>query len=184
MDAWNQIEVKDYLPSLLEKKTTPNGVFGFKAHFHQYVNTFGDDELPKCAPIVKFIHIKRQNTVRQAVSYCRAIQTNEWASTHEGSGGQPSYDFELILKLKRRVENENNKWEHFFDKHGIRPLRISYETMQSQVWVAVEETFRFLDLPWENRWANLNLTLEKQSDEINDDWVSRFQADLKSAGIQ
>ena len=36
----------DYLQELLKRKSSPNGVFGSKAHFHQYELTFGVDKLP------------------------------------------------------------------------------------------------------------------------------------------
>src|SRR6266540_4982359 len=38
--AWAVESFDEYLQALVVKKTTPNGVFGFKAHYHQLANAF------------------------------------------------------------------------------------------------------------------------------------------------
>src|SRR2546422_3118854 len=43
--TWQVESLEDYLEALLHKKTSPNGVFGVKVHYGQFVNVFRDTDV-------------------------------------------------------------------------------------------------------------------------------------------
>lgn len=178
-DQWGLSGRADYLPSLLNRKTSPNGVFGAKVHFHQYRETFGCEELPSFFPATKFIWISRRDKIRQAISYWRAIQTNQWASTHASSSSTPSYCFEEIQKLLDQTEFEQSEWNRFFERFQIEPLKIDYESFCLDIESYVEACLTFLGVPTDCLPPDLasRLTLRRQSDELSEDWVQRYQQD-------
>ena len=158
----------------MEKKTSPNGVFGFKCHFHQYRSEFGLRIIPVDLPNLKYISIKRRNRVRQAVSYARAIQTNQWAVTHHSTNDSPEYNFVQIKTLLERIRQEERKWETFFSTHNIQPLRLVYEEFSGDMLAAVSDCFSHLGLAVPADWQLPELTLKKQADELSENWVQRY----------
>ena len=170
--AWNCEPGPDYLETLLAKKTTSNGVFSFKAHFHQYRRAFGLAELPALSNL-KFIQLTRNDKVRQAVSYWRAIQTNQWAATHQSTDDAPQFDFEQIKKLVVRIEREESQWHEFFTQHAIEAVEMVYEEFSIEPFPAATECLsRFGILCPQPPWPELTLT--QQSDGLNEEWVRRF----------
>src|SRR4051812_30708315 len=82
-ERWNARDFGAYLRALLERKTGPNGVFGFKAQFFQLAEAFPDGELDAAFPSLRYVYITRRDRLRQAISWARAVQTGWWASDHE-----------------------------------------------------------------------------------------------------
>jgi len=66
LDQW-KVDEAEYLAALLRRKTTPNGVFGCKTHFHQYRETYGLDQLPTFSdkPFLTRKQFKRINGLRR-----------------------------------------------------------------------------------------------------------------------
>lgn len=172
--VWKIDKNEHYLPALIRKKTSPNGVFGFKAHFHQYAETFGTESLPNFCPRLKYIWVSRRDPVRQAVSYWRAIQTNQWASTHQCTNDSPQFDFEQIRKLKQQNEFEQREWKKFFDRHAIQPLQLTYEEFFPQPINAAKRCLEFLEIARPGQLPDIVLTLQRQSDELSEQWVRQF----------
>ncbi|MGH7198806.1 MAG: Stf0 family sulfotransferase, partial [Candidatus Omnitrophota bacterium] len=80
-----------YLDEVLVKGATPNGVFGLKIHWanwlgflarikrmDRYKGTAISVILNKIFPGVRYLYIRRRDIVRQAVSLEKAFQTNVW----------------------------------------------------------------------------------------------------------
>lgn len=172
--AW-QVQSDDYLPTLLRKKTTPNGVFGCKTHFHQYQEAFGIEALPQLGSSVRYIWLSRRDVIRQAVSYWKAIETNQWATTHQCLNESPRFDFEQIDRLRKQIEYEQSQWQLFFDRHAIEPLRITYEEAVGWIPDVVAECFRYLSLDPSRVPSEFSLTLKKQADALSEEWVRLYQ---------
>ena len=171
--AWNCQPGPDYLRALLSKKTTANGVFGFKSHFHQYRRTFGLEQLPDL-PNLKFILLTRQDKVRQAVSYSRAIQTNQWAAMHRATDDAPKFDFDQISNLVTRIQREERQWKEFFAQHSIEPVVMVYEEFSREPFESAKKCLGRFDIQCpEPPWPELTLT--KQSDDLSEQWVQQFQ---------
>jgi len=171
---WELADESEYLSTLLLKKTSPNGVFGFKAHWHQYRAAFGEATISPEIPNLEFIFIRRRNQIRQAVSYWRAIQTNQWAVTHRSTNQSPRYDFDEIAKLLERIRREEKAWLDFFTANSIEPLELFYEEFANELPATIHACLNRIGFELPSDWVMPELTLKKQADEISDRWVTRF----------
>lgn len=71
--------------------------------------------------------------IRQAVSYWKAIETNQWATTHQSNNDSPRFDFEQIDQLRKQIDYEQNQWQLFFERHTIEPLKLTYEEIVNRI---------------------------------------------------
>ena len=172
--AWGIKNTSNYLAALLKKKTTPNGVFGCKTHWHQYVENFGANSIPDFSPLVKYIWLSRRDAVRQAVSYWKAIETNQWAVSHQCTNENPQFNLERVEELRKQNEFEEAQWKSFFEQNEIEPLHLHYEEFSQDTTAAVADCFEFLALDNSTIPSSLELTLERQSDDLSEQWVQQY----------
>jgi len=171
--AWRTDSFEDYVRALIEKKTSPNGVFGFKAHYQQLIPAFGDRDLTSTFPNLHFIYIKRLDHVRQAVSYARATQTEQWTSVHEPATA-PVYDREQIGLLLEGIEVEEQAWERYIARYDAPLHRVVYEDFAAAVDETVIDVMHFLGIDLPPGFEVPRPTLHRQADALTDEWVARF----------
>ena len=181
-ERWAVATLDEYMRELLARKTTPNGVFGAKAHWGQYKPLFGDSDPRAVLPQPRLVFITRRDRLRQAISWVRALQTRKWAHQDRPMVERPAvFDQEHITQKLGRVSREEEVWESLFDRHGIVPQRVVYEEFveaQEETVRAVLETLG-IDVP-----ADLHVpppVLDRQADEVSDEWVERYLAEVASA---
>jgi LPS sulfotransferase NodH len=83
-------------------------------------------------PNLRYISIVRRDTVRQAVSWVRAIQTDVWMETGSEmrpAMPEPPFDFDTTGHLVREIERHNAAWEAYFREAGVAPFRVVYEEL-------------------------------------------------------
>jgi LPS sulfotransferase NodH len=178
---WETQTVDDYLRELLARKTSPNGVFGTKAHWGQYNPLFGEADPREVLPDPRLVFITRRDRLRQAVSWVRALQTLEWA-TQDGPRvkREAVFDPEHIGRKLRRIDREEAFWEGLFERHGLTPHRVVYEEFVEAQEPTVREVLEMVgvDAP-----ADLQLpppVLDRQADELSDEWVERYRAETRA----
>jgi len=86
-----QLNFNEYIGEIKRYRTTPNGVFGLKAHFNQTAKLIDNKLLYRYFPKMKFVHMLRRDVIKQAVSFSIALQTNKWTS-HGEAEKEPMYD--------------------------------------------------------------------------------------------
>jgi LPS sulfotransferase NodH len=175
---WGVDTRDDYLRRLLTVKTTPNGVFGVKAHWGQYQPLFGDADPREVLPDPQLVFITRRDRLRQAVSWVRALQTLQWADRDSPRGQRtPVFDADHITRKLRRIDREEAAWEQLAERHGLAPRRVVYEDFVE----AQEQTVRdLLGALGVEAPADLRLpppTLGRQADALSDQWVERYRAE-------
>jgi LPS sulfotransferase NodH len=176
---WDAPAFDDYLSTVLSKKTSLNGVFGVKAHFHQLRDALGArgfGGLDDLFPDLHLIYIARRDHVRQAVSWARAIQTGQWASDHPVRGGEPRFDPAQLRDLLGRIEQEERDWQGFFESRGAEPLRIDYEELTGAVNQTVLRVLAFVGVAVPDGFEPPPPTIDRQADELSDEWVRRYRA--------
>jgi len=180
MDAlariWGAHGLDEYLRALLARKTSRNGVFGFKAHYHQIKNTFGDRDLREVFPKLRFVYITRRDRVRQAVSFARAMRTEQWAA-HQPARFEPGpFDAAAIGDALEWIEREEALWEELFANMRESPHRLDYEDLVHDVEGSVLAVMRFLGIELPDGLRVPSPTLERQSDSLSEQWVRRYLA--------
>jgi LPS sulfotransferase NodH len=164
----------EHIQKLIEKHTTPNGVFGTKAHFSQVVNFVGLDCLEDLYPTpLKYISLRRRDVTRQGISLARAVQTNSYNSAMQPVR-EPIYNFYQILQCIREVRVDAKGWETYFHQRGIEPLRVIYEDFVADQRATLKRIFDFLEIALPPDFQIRASSLKQQSDSLSELWVEKF----------
>lgn len=194
---WNN--PKELQMRLWENGSTSNGVFGskhsfYEPHFRQLIELLR--KFPNCPqaernririwehamPNHRHIFMTRRNKVRLAVSWWKAIQTQEW---HRPSGSPPksidlsdAYDFEAIQHLYDECSMREAGIQEFFAEGNIIPLTIVYEDFVQEYEKTVRKVLEFLELDATEVEVPAP-SLARTANDISEGWVQRFREDLQ-----
>ena len=184
---WDVETLDDYLRALVERKTSPNGVFGLKAHWGQYARTFGEGDWSgnwsNLFPGFRFIHVRREDHLRQAISLVRALQTGSWSTVTGPENAPAVFDREDIARKIARVESEEAGWEQLFERNGIAPHRISYEELADSPERTARGVLEFLGVELPAGFRFDPPLMERQADELSEQWVARYRDETAPADL-
>jgi len=184
-----------YVRAIVNTKITRNEVFGFKL-MSWYLDDFltrlreasgfensSDLELLRSAfPRLRFVRIVRRHKLRQALSTARALQTGLW-KVQEGKSTvrEPEFDPDLIEQSLHEAERQDNLWDDFFRRTGVKPFEVEYEKLCQDYETTIRAVLNFLriKLPTNARVGPPVTT--RQADEISRMWEERFLAERPSA---
>jgi LPS sulfotransferase NodH len=191
------VDYPGYVRGIVNTKTSSNGVFGFKLmswyldaflarlrDAHTFGNSATDDLtlLQNAFPRLRFIYIIRRHKLRQALSTARALQTGLW-KVQEGrrTVREPQFDPELIEQSLREAERQERLWERFFQRIGVRPFQIEYESLCQDYEGMIRGVLDFLRISL-RRGARVGPPATvRQADEVSRIWEERFLAERPSA---
>jgi LPS sulfotransferase NodH len=180
---WATESFDEYVRTLLARKTGPNGVFGFKAHFFQLDEAFPGASLEEAFPGIRHVYITRDDRLRQAISWVRALQTRRWASDHEVSVQLPEvFRRSQIDNLIAGVVERERRWEAFFAASGVEPLRITYEELVAAPGDTVAAVLRHIGIE-AGRVPLGTPTLRRQADELTEEWVCRYLGESAEVAV-
>jgi len=186
--------------------TTPNGVLGIK---YGMVPKLHDDLLGLMAsveprstglsydawkrffPNCSHCLLTRRDKVRLAVSWWRAIKSQEWHRPNrpDTSVGiveltRPAsliekYDFYAIRHLLEECAAREDAIHRQLDAWAIEPFTVVYEDLVANFEATVRSVLEFLQLPHAGETPVPPPAFEALSDEINDAWYERYLADRR-----
>jgi LPS sulfotransferase NodH len=174
---------------------TENGIFGIKHSFHEpHFSQLMDQmrEFPTCPhaepnrtaiwesafPNHRHIFMTRRNKIRLAVSWWRAIQSQEWhlraGQTHKEIDLANAYSFDAINHLYNECAMREAGIQEFFAEGGIVPLNLYYEDFILQYEGTIRTVLRLLNLD-DQAVPIPEPPLAKTADEVSEEWVQRFR---------
>lgn len=162
-----------YVDALFTHRSSKSGWLGINLHgshvasFMEFFNYF-----PKLETI-KIIHLRRKNSLKQAISYEIASQTGQWSS-HFQKAADPVYDYKKIKGKLERIDEQTRTNLAFVQKQGYQSIDIFYEGFQDDL----TEIMEFIGGEYDGS-EEVN-QMSKQSNEINDDWLDKLSKDLLS----
>lgn len=129
-------------------------------------------------PGQKWLWVKRQDKIRQAISFWRARETNRWHVRMRDGSPEPAitYDFEAIREAYRHIIMHDICWADFFACTEITPYTVDYEAFLADPAEHVAQVFEFLDMPPPGEVA-LRITLRQQRDGLTEELYDRFMQD-------
>jgi len=180
--------------------STQNGICGVKFSFYQpYFNkilelfhNFPDCPTIGCSraeiwenafPNSRHIFMTRRNKVRLAVSWWKAIKTQEWQ--READQIPPSidladaYSFEAINHLFCECSMREAGIQEFFSEANIVPFTIVYEDFINDYEGTIQNVLKFLELD-PSSLSVIPPHYTRLSDEISEIWVERFRDELQN----
>jgi LPS sulfotransferase NodH len=177
----------EHLARVRASGTTPNGVFGAKimwAHLVDLGRQLGSDDL---AALVdeqfgrpRFVWVRRRDTVRQAVSLWRAMQTQSWRAENEPAAGEPRYSYAALRHLVELLTAHDHAWERFLgDRRHV--LTLTYEEIASDIGHAVARTFAHIGIAPPRAAVGELPAMRRQADERSAEWAEAYARDALAA---
>lgn len=169
-----------YLRALVQHRTSPNGVFGLKAHFNQVRPHLHRASLRRLLRRSQFVWLRRRDVLGQAISYLVALRSGRWRQLRGSDPLDQRLEFSdrAIDRAVATIEADERLWQIAFEANRIEPLVVWYEDIVADpdpvcraicqlVGVTPERPFRLADSP-----------LERQSEPVKAAWRRRFVAGL------
>jgi LPS sulfotransferase NodH len=192
---WGTHTLDDYLAKILSLGTTDNGVFGLKVHPMQFDSLcrqlarrarvhFVDRPalLAPWFPDLHYIRLHRQDRLRQAISYVRAIQTNDWWNSDYIPGPSAPvrpelvrFDFQLIESALELLQVMEQRWSQYFRTIGVTIHEVTYEDLQSDPASVVTSLLKVLGLVASDGLVTDAAPFRRQADTLTDEWVERYE---------
>ncbi|MFC5161784.1 Stf0 family sulfotransferase [Nonomuraea angiospora] len=184
----------EFVRAALAAGRTENGVFGAKLMWGTldhvvgrlgpvHPGLAGQDVrlLERAFGRTRFVYLRRDDVLAQAVSWSRAEQTGAWYVGGSGeiggaepSGREPGYDAVEIGALIERIDEHNAAWERWFASCGVRPHRVRYEDLDADPAGVTREILGFLGLDLPPGRA-IVAGHRRQADELNAAWIERYR---------
>lgn len=194
-EEYNSENYSDLQQKIWNTGLTENGVFGVKVSYFQPNNNEITEEFKKfpggmkCSsrpeiwenafPNCKHIFMTRRNKFRLAVSWWKAIKTNEF---HRKKGELPpdyniedEYLYDAIDHLVMESNLREAGIQQFFSEGNITPLTIVYEDFINNYEDTVYKILKYLEIPDYEKVKIEPPFFEKLADDLSEKWVQRFR---------
>jgi len=171
---------EEYVAGVTARRTSANGVFGFKVHYDhvQYMVLTG---LLHQFKQLRIISIVRQDLLAQAVSQARALQTGQWNSLNRTQKAAPAYNADLIRWCVQHLGDQRRGWQSFFELHKITPIEVDYDALAADPEGITNDVIARVDPPKSPVSSVAMPNLERQRDTLNAEWLARFKAESGTA---
>ncbi len=162
------------MKALMQRRTSPNGVFGIKVHYSHLPEFGGFANLCKLFPNPHFILLTREDLMAQAVSLSIARQTGSWIAKHQDSTVEPQYNFNDIDEGLRRIIFENSSWRYTLAASGAKYMELNFSEVKTNTANTVLRIADFIEQDIDATRIPITPVTQKQSNELNQQWLSRF----------
>ena len=184
-------DLATYVRAVQNHATTPNGVLGSKMMWNDFDrlrsslpsqdgDNAGLEFIRTTFPNTQFVWLRREDKIRQGVSWWRAEATDEWALTPDQQPARPELDVEQIVPLVRFAEQCENGWRQWFAATGIEPYEVVYEDLARDRFGIVNNVLGFLDLSQLTQNALPPVRYRKQADDLSDHYVNLVRAAMST----
>lgn len=181
--------IKDHNPTnslelglALKAAATKNGRMSIKAPPSTLPVMFMIGQFPAEFKRWKFVYLRRQNIVRQAISSVIASRTGQWTHVMKATGSvaENDYSFSAIMNAVNAIGNTNRLIERFIGIFDIDVINVIYEEFLKNREAQLEAIARHLGVdpaaypdakshePW----------IQQQATELNALWEERFRREI------
>jgi LPS sulfotransferase NodH len=170
--------------------TTDNGVFGARVmwgsleHIVEGLETRSDRSdlavLERALGSLRFLHLRREDVIGQAVSWYRAEQTGFWQEG-DTQAEPPTRDVDGMLGFVSTIGEHNAAWQSWFDRHGIRPHSVTYEQLVRESRSTIEAVAAFVGVQVPADWRPASAS-RKQADDRSVEWAAALRRTLQARG--
>lgn len=181
--------VRDYpafVSAALGAGTSNNGVFGVRIMWGSLERMMaGLGQVPGKPDLwvleealgpLTFVHLRREDTAAQAVSWCRAEQTGFWQDG-DVITQEPHQDIARMRLLMETIRKHNAAWQAWFDAQGAEPHTVTYERLVGDPRRVTQGISALLAVELPSNWRPLSLP-RKQADELNRAWADALRTSM------
>lgn len=138
----------DLWRSVMRRRTSPNGVFGFKCFPTQLqsLKESNPELLARLNP-GKIVYFGRRDRAAHVVSLARAAMSGIW-NDKQAQGREPKlvYSDEAMDAAENGIMVQEAAWESMFRSFGVAPLRLWYEDALAEPDEAVRQVADYLGI--------------------------------------
>ncbi|HEY1606150.1 MAG TPA: Stf0 family sulfotransferase [Allosphingosinicella sp.] len=163
--------------SVRHRRTSPNGVFGFKIFPIQLqgLSQSNPGLLASLRP-KRIVYLDRRDRTAHIVSYARANLSGVWRQEQEKNlAAPPDYSQEALDMAARGIEVQAAGWEKMFRERGIAPLRLWYEDVVERPDEAARMVADHLGVALVAGAEVAVPPVRKQSNRGAEDWAARYE---------
>jgi LPS sulfotransferase NodH len=191
------IDADGYAEAVRRIAATDNGVMAVKLHmlqFRQFTAHYAAGGAPvpmteatlrSWFPNPRYVVLKRSDHLRQAISYYRALESNDWwersgrtRSSEKGDAAlrtRPEPDLPQVEMLRRNLMAEDEEWRRILADAHHPVLELDYEDVTADPQAAIDAILNHLEV---EGGAPLDLgasKLTRQADDLTDRTVERHK---------
>lgn len=173
-----------YLDALRRCRTSPNGVFGMKAHFSQLQPHLRFEPIARFFRDAVLIRIRRRDQLGQAISLYRATASGVW-SIASGGAAQPSpqvdYDGETIRNCMQSIEAQEQGWDELLAAHARSAHDVWYEDLVASPDAVCRAVCNALGVMPDIVFDLAQAGLTRLAPKSTDDWKARYRGEYEPA---
>ncbi|MBE9069293.1 sulfotransferase [Leptolyngbya cf. ectocarpi LEGE 11479] len=188
-------DLHPYLAQVYAQGKTPNQVFGVKLHWDHMINLLkivrtdpdwqarSDIEiLSALFPNPRFIFIRRQNLVKQAISMEIGKQTGVYIvpqqdADRQSPRGEQKLSFKPlnIYRYKQGLKGRNQKWRSFFQQNHLPFLEVVYENLVNDFDNIMQQVIEFSGVELPTTGVKITKATKKQGSQLNERWLRYYK---------
>lgn len=174
---WSEARLHGHIERVRERRTSACGLFGLKLHQHHFARFFGSggEGLESALAPRRWIRLRREDRVAQAVSWARALQSGRWAS-HQRFALPVFYRRGQIARLEREIDRQETAWEAFFATAEGEVLQLTYEDLRTDRAAVLHRVLEFLGIENALRVPVPDSDLQVQADATSAAWIARYRS--------
>ncbi|MGF7005363.1 Stf0 family sulfotransferase [Aminobacter sp. BE322] len=169
----------DQLRRITTMGATSNGIYGLKLFAHQHDWIAGKVEWTRHLPKLHFVFLTRRDLLGQAISWAKAEQTGQYRHT-QSARKDPTFDSRKIMASLTAIAKENARWETFFARNGLQPVRLVYEDAVANPQLAVDRVALQVGLKTGILADVTRVQVRIQRDSSTEAWRSRFLRECRN----
>lgn len=184
-----------HLERSFELGTGVNRVFGAKIMWHhlpelerlagalpEYAGLDRQELLSRLFGRPRYVWVRRRDTIRQAVSLWRALQTRAWRQ-HLDDQASPAltYSFDGIDHLVELLRADDEGWQRFFETFKVPVLEVVYEShLERDPHRTACAVLNHIGITAPYGWTPA-AGMERQADGLSAAWVEAYHRDAAGA---
>lgn len=169
--------------TVLERRTSPNGVFGLKGFPGQFEHLQSTNQallaevmrtvLPSRED-ARVVLLRRRDRTAHAISYARATLSGIWRAEQERGGrAEPEYSRIAVERAGKMIDIQERAWRAMFADLGIKPLELWYEDVLGDPAATLDSVADHLAVEIDPAAAVKVPPIERQSQQGARDWAQR-----------
>lgn len=151
---------------------TPNGIYGLKLFAYQHATVSATLDWTAPLPELTLIQLVRRDTLGQALSWARALQTEQYR-TRQQSKREAVYDADLIGTSLASLQQEEKRWQDFFAIRSEAALQIVYEDLITDPQRDIDRIAGLFDFTAARiDWSRIDVAIQRDSE--TEVWRRRY----------
>jgi len=171
--------------TVLERRTSPNGVFGLKGFPGQFEELQQRNAalLGEMMRMIipsretgRIVLFRRRDRTAHAISYARAMLSGIWRAEQERGGrAEPEYSHIAVTRAGKMIEAQEQAWLAMLADLRIVPLELWYEDTLADPAAAIDAVAGYLGVEMDPAAAVKVPPIERQSQQGARDWARRHK---------